>query len=107
MANKQQLNFLVNFETLVQGFLRERWTKINTPPPKSFIQSHHLYYSFSYLARQPHYLRQSLLTLILRGGGANMPHNYSNAYTSGTECRIDLKPGCKFELVRCLNVFEK
>ena len=42
-----------------------------------------------------------------RGGGANMPHSFSNAYTSGTECRIDLKPGCKFELVRCLKVYEK
>ena len=36
-----------------------------------------------------------------------MPHSFSNAYTSGTECRIDLKPGCKFELVRCLKVYEK
>ena len=49
----------------------------------------------------------SLLTLILRGGGANMPTRFSNAYTSGTECRIDLKPGCKFELVRCLMVYKK
>ena len=36
-----------------------------------------------------------------------MPHSFSNAYTSGTECRIDLKPGCKFELVRCLKVYKK
>ena len=36
-----------------------------------------------------------------------MPHSFSNAYTSGTECRIDLKPGCKFELVRCLKVYVK
>ena len=49
------------------------------------------------------------LTLILRGGwgGANMPHSFSNAYTSGTECRMDLKPGCKFKLVRCLKVYKK
>ena len=40
------------------------------------------------------------------GGGANMPHSFSNAYISGTECRIDLKPGCKFEFVRCLKVYE-
>ena len=33
------------------------------------------------------------------GVGANMPHSFSNAYFSGTECRIDPKPGCKFELV--------
>ena len=36
-----------------------------------------------------------------------MPHSFSNTYFSGTECRIDLKPGCKFELVRCLKVYEK
>ena len=36
-----------------------------------------------------------------------MPHSFSNAYTSGTECRIDLKPGCKFKLVRCLKVYKK
>ena len=48
------------------------------------------------------------LTLIRRGGGgANMPHRFSNAYSSGTECRIYPKPGCKFEFVRCLKVYEK
>ena len=49
------------------------------------------------------------LTLIRRGGGggANKPHRFSNAYSSGTECRIDPKPGCKFEFVRCLKVYEK
>ena len=31
-----------------------------------------------------------------------MPHSFSNAYTSGTECPIDLKPGCKFKFLRCL-----
>ena len=36
-----------------------------------------------------------------------MPHSFSNAYTSGTECRIDLKPDWKFELVRCLMVYKK
>ena len=36
-----------------------------------------------------------------------MPPSFSNAYTSGTECRIDLKPGCKFEFVRCLMVYKK
>ena len=45
----------------------------------------------------------SILTLIRRGG-ANMPHRFSNAYSSGTESRIDLKPGCKFEFIRCLEV---
>ena len=31
-----------HFEILVQGSLRERWTKMNTPPPQSFIYSHRL-----------------------------------------------------------------
>ena len=35
-----------------------------------------------------------------------MPHRFSNAYSSGTECRIYSKPGCKFEVVRCLKVYE-
>ena len=48
------------------------------------------------------------LTLIRRGGGgANMPHRFSNAYSSGTKCRIDPKPGCKFEFVRCLKFYKK
>ena len=38
------------------------------------------------------------------GGGAYLPHKFSNAYSSGTESRIDLKPGCKFEFIRCLEV---
>ena len=38
------------------------------------------------------------------GGGANFPHKFSNAHSSGTESRIDLKPGCKFEFIRCLEV---
>ena len=33
-------------------------------------------------------------------GGANLPHKFSNAYSSGTESRLDLKPGCKFEFIR-------
>ena len=36
-----------------------------------------------------------------------MPHSFSNAYTSGTECRIDLKPGCKFFFLSCLKVYLK
>ena len=36
-----------------------------------------------------------------------MPHSFSNAYTSGTECRIDLKPGCKFKFVVCLETYLK
>ena len=27
-----------------------------------------------------------------------------NNYFSATECPIDLKPGCKFEFIRCLEV---
>ena len=46
------------------------------------------------------------LTLI-RQGGANMPQRFSNAYSSGTESRIDLKPGCKFKFVRCLETYVK
>ena len=38
------------------------------------------------------------------GGGANMPHRLSNAYSFGTESRIDLKPGCKFKFIRCFEV---
>ena len=49
------------------------------------------------------HLTSAALTLIRRGG-ANMPHRFSNAYSSGTISRIDLKPGCKFEFVRCLEV---
>ena len=41
------------------------------------------------------------------GDGLNMPTKFSNAYSSGTECRIDLKPGCKFELVRCPKDYKK
>ena len=47
------------------------------------------------------------LTLNLGGGGANMPHSFSAAYSSGTECRIDLKLGCKFEFVRWLETYLK
>ena len=36
-----------------------------------------------------------------------MPHRFSNAYTSGTEYRIDLKPGCKFKFVVCLETYLK
>ena len=36
----------------------------------------------------------------------NMPNSFLNAYISGTEWRINLKPGCKFELVRCLKAIK-
>ena len=36
-----------------------------------------------------------------------MPRKFSNAYSSGTESRIDLNPGCKFEFVRCLETYIK
>ena len=36
-----------------------------------------------------------------------MPHSFSAAYSSGTECRIDLKLGCKFEFVRWLETYLK
>ena len=36
-----------------------------------------------------------------------MPHRFSNAYSSGTKGRIDLKPGCKFNFVRCLETYIK
>ena len=36
-----------------------------------------------------------------------MPPSFSKAYFSGTECGIDLKPGCKFELVCYLLVYRK
>ena len=39
-----------------------------------------------------------------QAGGANLPHRFSNAYSSGTESRINLKPGCKFEFICCLEV---
>ena len=46
-----------------------------------------------------------VLTLIR--GGANMPQRFSNTYSSGTEHQIDLKPGSKFEFIRCLEVYTK
>ena len=36
-----------------------------------------------------------------------MPHVFSNAYFSETECQIYPKPGCKFQFARCLKVYEK
>ena len=36
-----------------------------------------------------------------------MPPRFSNAYSSGTESRIDLKLGCKFKFVRCLETYVK
>ena len=39
-----------------------------------------------------------------QAGGGKYAHRFSNSYSSGTECRIDLKPGCIFEFIRCLEV---
>ena len=36
-----------------------------------------------------------------------MPTTFQNACSSGTESWIDLKPRCKFEFVRCLEVYTK
>ena len=41
------------------------------------------------------------------GEGANMPPGFSNNDSPGTKCRVYLKPGCKFELVHCLKLYEK
>ena len=49
------------------------------------------------------YTGGGLLTLILPG---NLPHKFSNACSSGTESRIDLKPGCKFKFVFCLEIYK-
>ena len=38
-----------------------------------------------------------------RGGGIENP----KAHFSGTSCRIDLKPGCKYKFVRCLEIYVK
>ena len=35
-----------------------------------------------------------------QGGGGYWPTENENTYISGTECPIDLKPGCKHEFVR-------
>ena len=48
-----------------------------------------------------------LLTLIRRGGGADLPPLGKTLYISGTKSRIDLKPGCKFKFVVCLETYLK
>ena len=40
-------------------------------------------------------------------GGPYKPTSVSKNYSSGTKCRIDLRPGCKFKLVRCPKVYKK
>ena len=46
------------------------------------------------------------LTLTLkRRGGAKWPAANLKRYISGTECPIDLKPGCKFKFLSCLEVY--
>ena len=39
------------------------------------------------------------------GGGAKWPAANLKRYISGTECPIDLKPGCKFKFLSCLEVY--
>ena len=41
------------------------------------------------------------------GGGAKWPTANQKRYISGTKCPIDLKPGCKFMFVRCLETYLK
>ena len=48
-----------------------------------------------------------LLTLITFGGGGNHPSLSEIRDCSGTECLIDLNPGCKFKFVRCLETYLK
>ena len=53
---------------------------------------------------------QNSLTLITAGGwgGGGNHHPLSEIRDcSGTECPIDLKPGCKFMFVRCLETYLK
>ena len=40
-------------------------------------------------------------------GGAKWPTGFEKSYFSGTKGRIDLKPGCKFKFVRCLETYVK
>ena len=42
-----------------------------------------------------------------RGRGGNWPIENQKGYFSGTECQIDLKPGCRFKFLRCLDVYVK
>ena len=54
-----------------------------------------------------HYWKLTAIKKKMGEEGGKYAPQFSNAYTSGTECPIDLKPGCKFELVCCLKVYEK
>ena len=47
---------------------------------------------------------QGMLTL-KSPGGAKWPTANQKRYISGTECPIDLKPGCKFKFLSCLEVY--
>ena len=47
------------------------------------------------------------LTLIRGGGGQICPPVGKTLYTSGTKSPIDLKPGCKFKFVVCLETYLK
>ena len=38
-------------------------------------------------------------------GGAKWPTANQKRYISGTECPIDLKPGCKFKFLCCFEVY--
>ena len=48
-----------------------------------------------------------MLTLLNAGGGRNHHPLSEIRDCSGTECPIDLKPGCKFKFVRCLETYLK
>ena len=39
------------------------------------------------------------------GGGPNGPQQFENIIISEAECPIDLKPGCKFKFLCCLEVY--
>ena len=36
-----------------------------------------------------------------------MPHSVFKNIISGTECPIHIKPGCKFKLVSCLEIYKR
>ena len=49
--------------------------------------------------------RLSTLTLIRRGGGRICPTDFQMLIPQKTESRINLKSGCKFEFVCCLETY--
>ena len=51
--------------------------------------------------------REIILNPQPAGGGANWPTENQKNYISGTECPIDLKPGCKFKFVSCQEIYLK